>query len=742
MKRKILMAAMGMDIGGAETHIAELSAELQRRGCEVLVASNGGAYVPALEREGVRHFDVPMNRRSLLPMLRSLFRLRKIIAEERPAIVHAHARIPAFLCSILHRFMKFRFITTTHGIYTAGGLIGRLTSWGDKSIAVSEDVKKYLINLYGIDPDNIFLTVNGIDTARFAPGAESAGVREELGIPQDAPVVCHVSRLDEDSSLAARQLIEAAPAVSAELPGAVFVIIGGGGVYDELCAQADRVNAELGRRAVILTGPRTDVDRILPVCGVFVGVSRAALEAMACEKPVVLAGSQGYIGVFSPDRLEVATETNFCCRGCRMPSAELLAGDILRVFSLSDEKRKFLGLCGRTLVLDRYSVGAMTDSCAAAYDSLYRKQYNVVMSGYYGFGNAGDEAILQAIYESIHEPGRLSVTVLTNNVKFTRLRYGYNAVYRFSLIQVFRALRRCDALLSGGGSLMQDHTSTRSLLYYLSTIFLARLLGKKVMIYANGIGPVSRPINRRLVRRAVEAVDAVTLRDANSESELRAMGMTREDITVTADPVFNFEIPEGGDPAQLLGYCGIPADRPFVGVSVRKWDGFERFSSAIAALCDRIYEQCGRNIVFFVMQPKNDAAITAHIQSLMRCPSYLVGGAQGSDELIRVIGQSELMIAMRLHAVIFSAREAVPTAGIVYDPKVSSYLEMLGMPSVGEPAGFNADRAFAVVSDIMERREPLAASLREKLPELRQSAHKNERILMELLEKPSEKRRR
>lgn len=741
MKRKILMAAMGMDIGGAETHIAELSAELKNRGCDVIVASNGGSYVPMLEQNGIRHFDVPMNRRAVIPMLTSLFRLRRIIADERPDIVHAHARIPAFLCSILRKFMRFHFITTTHGIYASEGLIGRLTSWGEKSIAVSEDVRSYLIKLYGIDPDNIFMTVNGIDTNRFSPDTDSSTIREELGIPSDSPVICHVSRLDGESSLVARQLIEAAPSVCGRLSGPIIVIIGGGELYSELSALADRVNAELGRAAVIMTGPRTDVERILPVCGCFVGVSRAALEAMSCAKPVILAGNQGYIGVFSPDRIEEATETNFCCRGCALPTAELLADDIVRVFSMSDEERSFLGLCGRTLVSERYSVGAMTDSCARAYDSLYQKEYRVVMSGYYGFGNSGDEAILQAIHNSIHSPGRLSVTVLTNNTKFTRLRYGYNAVYRYSPVQVIRALWRCDALISGGGSLLQDHTSTRSLLYYLSTIGLAKLLGKKVMIYANGIGPVSRPVNRRLVRRAVESVDAVTLRDANSVAELRSMGITREDITVTSDPVFNLEVSEDGNDASLLAYFGIPADRPFVAVSVRNCSGADRLAAEVASLCDRIYERYEMNVVFFVMQPKNDEEITAHIRSLMHCASFQVGGVQSSSDLIRVIGKADLMIAMRLHAIIFSAREAVPTVGIVYDPKVASYLEMLGMPSVGGIDDFSAQQAFSVVSDVLAHHAEVESSLRGRLAELKHSELANTRILWEMLEKPSGKKR-
>ena len=95
---KILMATMGLDIGGAETHIVELAKELKKEGHDVCVAAHGGVYVPELEAAGIRHYPVPMHRRNLRCMLKSYFLLRRIIREERPDIVHAHARIPAFLC--------------------------------------------------------------------------------------------------------------------------------------------------------------------------------------------------------------------------------------------------------------------------------------------------------------------------------------------------------------------------------------------------------------------------------------------------------------------------------------------------------------------------------------------------------------------------------------------------------------------------------------------------------------------
>ena len=128
---KILMATMGLDIGGAETHIVELAKELRSEGHDVAIVSNGGVYVPEIEAAGVRHYQAPLHRRSLRDMSRSLGILRRIIEEERPDIVHAHARIPAFLSGILRRRIKFTYITSCHGVYQVSGALKLLSNWGE-----------------------------------------------------------------------------------------------------------------------------------------------------------------------------------------------------------------------------------------------------------------------------------------------------------------------------------------------------------------------------------------------------------------------------------------------------------------------------------------------------------------------------------------------------------------------------------------------------------------------------------
>ena len=556
---KILMATMGLDIGGAETHIVELAKELKAEGHDIVVASNGGVYVPEIVAAGIRHYQVPMHRRDAGCMLRSRKLLKEIIRTERPDVVHAHARIPAFLCGTLQRTMKFPFVTTAHWVFTTKGGLRYLTNWGQRTVAVSDDIKAYLIREYGVPEEHISVTINGIDTEKFSPQTSGQSVVEEFGLDRSRPVVSYVSRMDEDRALVARQLIQIAEELDRTVPGVQLLIAGGGNVFRELKEQAEAVNARMGRTCVVMTGPRTDINQIVAAGDIFVGVSRSALEAMSAAKPVIVAGNEGYQGLFGPEKLEEARLGNFCCRGLPMSTPERLLADMAAVLSLSPEQKAAAGAYGREVIFQYYSVRRMAADCLAMYEQVRRRKYQVVMSGYYGFSNAGDDAILEAIHQSILEAsGEVGVTVLSNDPRETQRHYGMNAIPRFRFWKVFGALRRCDALLSGGGSLLQDRTSTRSLLYYLSIVRCAEWMGKPVMLYANGIGPVQKPANRRRVKRAVERAALVTLRDHSSARELVEMGVDVEEqddavLVRRSGPITRTNV-------KTMPYPGFPTD--------------------------------------------------------------------------------------------------------------------------------------------------------------------------------------
>lgn len=737
-KYTILMTLMGLEIGGAETHVVELSKELHKQGHRVIVASNGGVYEKELTEAGIKHYCVPLNKRKLATMVESYFLLRKIIKNEKVEIVHSHARIPGFICGFLHKTMSFTFVTSAHWVFYTGMGLKYLTNWGQKVIAVSEDIKEYLIKNYKVKNNDIFVTINGIDTDKFSPKTDGSRVREEFNITDERTIV-YVSRMDEDRALVARQLIEIAPRLNGEIENLKLLIAGGGNVYDELKEKAEAVNKAVGRKMIVMPGARTDINALVSVGELFIGVSRAALEAMAAAKPVIVAGNEGYIGLFGEDKLETAIENNFCCRGCDMSENEKLFNDIVYAMNgIDSTKRAELGSYGRQVIFEHYSVAKMAGDCVRAYDKAYiqtnKQQINVLMSGYYGFNNSGDEAILMSMHKNISElDERIDVTVLSNDPEQTRIRHNVNVVYRFGIWNVLAAVKGCDVLLSGGGSLLQDTTSTRSLIYYLSIITLAKFMGKKVMLYANGIGPVSKESNRKWVRRVLNKADVITIREENSYEELVKMGVKNPNAFVTADPVFTMEAVSKEVAAELLKRDGVPEDKPIVGVSVRSWKDIDRFSVDLARLCDMIYEKFDMNIVFIVMQPSKDRAISEKVMENMKNRSYIIGEGYSPRELMGVISLMNIVLSMRLHTLIFAASRAVPLIGFVYDPKIEHYINKFEMPNGGTIDGFDYEKCEKAIEDMVENRQKYVDKLNEKGKELEKLAHMNEAYLSKLL---------
>ncbi len=728
---KILMVTMALDIGGAETHIVELAGELVRMGHQVTVVSNGGVYVPALEAAGVRHLEAPLHRRNPLLMAKSYASLRKIIRQERPDVVHAHARIPAFVCGLLKKRLDFPFVTTAHWVFKSGFLLRRLTDWGDYTIAVSDDIREYLTDNYGVDRNNITVTINGIDTGKFSPEVSGEAVREEFGIPAGDPVVAHVSRLDEDRALAAATLIEIAPALAKRVPRVRLLIAGGGDSFTELTRRAEEANLRIGYRCVILAGPRTDVNTFCAAGDVFVGVSRAALEAMATAKPVVVAGNEGYMGLFDEDRLQAGIDTNFCCRGLPAIDRRVLLDDVTTALTLEPDEHRRLSAYGRQVVAERYSLERMARDALAVYEKAQPPR-SVVLSGYYGFGNMGDEAILEALCGAIHAiDSAIEVTVLSRDPAFTEAAHPCQAVRRFSPVSVYRAVKKCELLISGGGSLLQDNTSTRSLIYYLSVIRLAHRLGKKTMLFANGIGPVTRPANRRRVRDTVELVDCVTLRDPDSLGELRAMGVTRPDLVESGDAVFTLPAPSHRRAQEILDENGV--EGPFVTVAVRPIKNAPGYLERIAALCDGVHDRYGLQVLFIAMQPRVDEPVSWDIRELMHSDAVILRGDYTPTDIMAVIGEGRIALSMRLHSLIFAACTATPTLGFDYDPKVASYLAMLDMPEIRSVAEMDVAEALDKVDMLLRRRDEMSRTLRQRREEIRERALLTNRELEKLL---------
>ncbi len=735
-KKKVLMTLMRLDIGGAETHVLELSLELKRQGFDVVVASNGGVYVPVLEEAGIRHYKVPMYTKSPDKMLQSLSQLRRIIREENIDIVHAHGRIPAFLCGILNHFMPFTFVTTAHWVFKTSHGLKYLSDWGKKVVAVSEDIKTYLMVNYHINPTDIFVTINGIDTEKFSPHAQTEDIIQEFALQKDSRKIVYISRMDEDRALVAFHLVEIAPKLLEKQPDLEIVIVGGGNVFEKLKERADAANAAAGHKYITLTGGRSDIYKFANLGDIFVGVSRSALEAMACAKPVIVAGNEGYIGIFDEDKLAVGIDTNFCCRGLEQSSPQLLLRDLNILLDNPREENERLGNYGRELIKKDYSVKRMADDAVKMYcAAVDPKRFDAVISGYYGFENSGDEALLYAMVQNLRELcPEIRLCVLSKSPKKTAEAYGVYSVNRYGIHKLRKVIGSGKLLISGGGSLLQDVTSSKSLWYYLSVMKIAKKLGVKVMIYANGIGPIHREKNRKNAQKVLSHVDFITLREENSVEELKSLGITGDHIRVTADPALTI-VPSQTDTAKkLLFDCGVPEGSKLMGISLRAWKNCRAdFAQQTAEAIDRVCSQNGLTPLFLPLKFPEDVQFSAQVAAKMRTKSYVLAKRISAENIISVIGCCRIMLAMRLHSLIYAADTCVPTVGIDYDPKVSAFMKYLGMDYLVPAESLTTEQLTAVLDEVLANEKLIHESLQNHAELLKAKARESAQIALDLI---------
>ncbi|MBQ8207924.1 MAG: polysaccharide pyruvyl transferase CsaB, partial [Clostridia bacterium] len=736
---KILMTLMGLDIGGAETHVLELSRALKAMGEDIIVASRGGVYVKELEECGIRHVTLPLHTKNPFSVIKSYFGLRKLIKKEKIDIVHAHARIPAFICGLLHRRLHFRFVCSAHWVFDVNAVWKRISDWGEKTIAVSEDIKQYVIDNYGVFADNISVTINGVDMNKFSADTDCTSVAAELGLPPKRRTIVYVSRMDTDRSAAARMLAIIAPSLKEKYGDLQIVIVGGGNDFEYVNSLAEAANTAAGTKFVHMTGARTDINKLIALGDIFVGVSRAVLEAMSASKPVVIAGNEGYIGLLGEENMDIAVATNFCCRGCEETTEELLRRDLCRLLDLSADEFSEIGEKNRRIIEENYSAARMAKDCKAVYSSLYPYDYkkygDIVFSGYYGFGNMGDDSLLISIINNLRSlDPNVRITALTRNPKKMCRKYGVKCVGRFNIFAVIREFRHAKLLISGGGSLFQNNTSAKSLEYYIQIIKLAKRMGLPVMIYANGIGPLYGERSHEKVKKVLREVDDISLREPSSYDFLGEIGLEKdvlENIRVTADPALTLSPQTDARKIYIFESACIGDPSECFAVSLREWqnlrtsaDASDRseFIGRMADAISGISETLGKTPVFIPVQRSLDDQICLDVKELVEkrtgkeCP-FLRGLA--AREVIALVRDMSFVIGMRLHMLIYASAAGVPAIGLSYDPKVTAFLKYADQFASFDAAKTDEKELTDAAAELMNHRDSLCEKTEKRASELR-----------------------
>ena len=311
----------------------------------------------------------------------------------------------------------------------------------------------------------------------------------------------------------------------------------------------------------------------------------------------------------------------------------------------------------------------------------------IVISGYYGFNNAGDEALLTAILASLRtiEP-KADITVISGNPGNTIAKHQVKSLYRFAAVRLLRAIGEADLVISGGGSLLQDVTSKRSLIYYLSIIAAAKWKGRKVMLFAQGIGPIRNRLMRLLTRMVVSKADVITVRDQDSAEELARMGVPSAKVEVTADSVLTLNPASKFAGKTFLSEAGLDPYKPVIGVSVRDWADNQRCLEQLGIALGNISEKYHAQIAVLPLQVSMDKKASQKLKGYIprtKNKVVLVEGNYSTEEFLSIIGSFRLLIGMRLHALIFAAVMKVPLMAISYDPKVDSFVKSVGAQAVG-----------------------------------------------------------
>ncbi|MCA9800424.1 MAG: polysaccharide pyruvyl transferase CsaB [Cyanobacteria bacterium HKST-UBA02] len=311
----------------------------------------------------------------------------------------------------------------------------------------------------------------------------------------------------------------------------------------------------------------------------------------------------------------------------------------------------------------------------------------IMVSGYYGFANLGDEAILEELIEELATlVDRDRIVVLSNNPESTRARFSVTSVNRWRLAEIVPLLGRTRLLVSGGGGLFQDTVSIKSVVYYAGLIFLARLRGARALVYAQGLGPLRGALARKLTAMAISRCAAVTVRDPSSQTLLESWGIPS---VLSADPVWRLKTtPLPAEMAAALDDMRrLHSEGLFVGLSLRSSSGFG--AAEAGKMADGLLESLPVETILLplVLQENQDRDLLALVSNrwteagrkTLEFESMVFARLLPSQWL-EFIGSLDLVVGMRLHSLIMALSRGVPVVGLSYDPKVEHVMREFEQP--------------------------------------------------------------
>ena len=367
---------------------------------------------------------------------------------------------------------------------------------------------------------------------------------------------------------------------------------------------------------------------------------------------------------------------------------------------------------------------------------------HIVIHGYYGAGNFGDDIILLSMIKALRaaEP-RAEITVLSRDIVPIPAYAQFHVVSRYDLGVVEKAIKKADLLICGGGGIFQDYSGfllddhfgsrTKGLNYYAVPMEMAYLMGKSVMLYAIGAGPLFGDASKRYLKTVLGWADVITTRDQPSADVIKHIAPAAKPV-VTADPAIGFALPASAAdtlPDARKKYCGI---------CLRNWlwrqDERSRFIRYTADMANHLSERYGYTVVLFPFNKgKGDSLRINEVHQLISNKDAVVLRESVSmGEALGILRQVKFVIGMRLHSAIVSTANLIPAMGIAYDQKVSSYFDLLDMKdcviSLDERSAPKL-RVDAFVKNLAEVKQ----RLKSMVPPLKEKERQNAKLAIKLL---------
>lgn len=289
-----------------------------------------------------------------------------------------------------------------------------------------------------------------------------------------------------------------------------------------------------------------------------------------------------------------------------------------------------------------------------------------VVSGYIGFDNFGDEAIARVLTDKLKSEGAEKITLISSNPEKTAKLHGVESC---PMLKFLSPLKEADVLVSGGGSLLQDVTSLKSLVYYLGVIYAALVLRKKVIIFSQGIGPINSKIGQALTKLALKNCVQISVRDKKSQELLKSWGIDSE---LVRDPIFDLDLPKKNK-------TGV------VGVQLRNYPTLTK--SFLKSLAEEIVKRFpDKKIEIFSFQDSLDLSVCEEFGMILRklAPESdikVLSGLSINDVFERV-SDLEYMVGMRFHANVVAIKSGVKTLAINYDIKVKKLADEFNLPII------------------------------------------------------------